>query len=332
MKYFARSSTAFVIVGFLSIVSGITSYYAFGTSPKIVVPTNEIELGLVPLGMSSKHELQLTNQGTAALRISSLHSDCGCLRAVVDRDSVSPGEKFTVKIEADGVRLTPRVVQYVRIFSNAPGSPHTLSISHECVPEKLTVQPQQVSFGRIEMNDGPHIRSCRVFSPEDEFHGEVRSSNADVFTAKLAEPGRLEVRFAPKNLCGGIRECIDLVDGDTSVRLPVTAFAVGPLFASPASLVVDGESSVAVTPEAMIKARSEINSLQFGPCSVSPDLQGLMTPSFEITDNGKAGVLRLSFVPSASRSLSSGNRFQFVDLQFSVEERGYRLRLPVELR
>ena len=162
MRLSVRSSSIFVIVAILSVICGVVYYRTFGPSAKIVVPLEPIEFGPIPLGKTSEREVRLTNQGANALRILSLHTDCGCLRAYVDKDFVPAGESFTIHVEADGVRLTPSILQSVRILSNALGSPHILTISHQCVPENLTVHPPQVSFGRIEMDAESHIRSCQV--------------------------------------------------------------------------------------------------------------------------------------------------------------------------
>lgn len=331
MLLFFRRYTARLLAVSLSAVCGVAFYCLFGPSPKIVVPVAPVDVGAIPRGMSAEREIRLTNEGTATLRIQSVRTDCGCLRAFVDRDFVPAGDSFTVHIEADGVRLAPSIHQTVRIFSNAPGSPHLLTVSHSCVPENLTVYPPQVSFGRIDMNAGSHVRSCQLFSPNDKFVWKITTSSEELVAARLRDLNLLEVSLATVDLCGGIREWIELEDGTTSARLPITASVVGPVFASPSSLVVYENNTGIDAPEAVIKVRSGFEDVVFRGCTVSPQLQGQISATLDSLKNQDDLVLRLRIDSSVSRSMSLGRHWHFVDLEFSFEEHDYRFRLPVEI-
>jgi len=321
------------VVSVTALCSGVGFFFFIQPTPRLNVPAEAVDLGRIPLGSSSHHELHLKNDGGTGLSIHAVHSDCGCLRAFIDRDFVPSGGVLRLKVEADGVRVSQSVLQQIRIMSDAPGSPHIIKVHHQCVPERLTFLPAQMGFGRVESDGGAVSLDCRVSGPEGAVAGKLEASDPALLAAELIEPGRIRVQLTPSNVCGGVRELINLNDGTAIFRLPVSAFIVGPVFASPASLRVSASVSDPILErlEAAINVRSEKRTMLLRGCRLSPELDGKMKAKLVSNSSTQSKVV-LEHILGASRSLSTSTEYQSVEVLLTVEGTDYRLRIPVEVR
>jgi hypothetical protein len=95
-----------------------------GASPRIVVEPATRDLGEVlqqPLAVS----YTVRNQGDAPLRVERITTSCGCTEAVIDQDTIPPGESTQLRVTLDPTEddLSGDQVRVIYIRSNDPKTP-----------------------------------------------------------------------------------------------------------------------------------------------------------------------------------------------------------------
>ena len=93
-------------------------------SPRIVVDPATRDLGEVlqqPLNVS----FTVRNQGDAPLRVERVTSSCGCTEAVIDQDTIPPGESTQLRVTLDPTEdnLSGDQVRVIYLRSNDPETP-----------------------------------------------------------------------------------------------------------------------------------------------------------------------------------------------------------------
>lgn len=98
--------------------------------PQISLEANNFNFGEVVNGDILTRDLLVRNDGDAPLIISAVTTSCGCTKASLDDDTISPGEQATLHIEFDsgahGPELTGVLKRQIFITSNDIKNPEVI--------------------------------------------------------------------------------------------------------------------------------------------------------------------------------------------------------------
>lgn len=107
------------------------------SKPQIKIDQNTFDFGQLQEGVKVEHVFNLTNEGTALLRIGKLRTNCECTVATVKNAKLKPGESTELKVVMDTTMKIRDTEKTVKISSNDPDHPSiTVSIIAFIDPHK----------------------------------------------------------------------------------------------------------------------------------------------------------------------------------------------------
>jgi hypothetical protein len=103
------------------------------------------------VGMANvRHAFSFKNSGGAELVLGEIKTTCGCTVATLPKTRMAPGEQSAVEVVLS-LTSAGEVAKSILVYSNAPGSPHQLTIAANYHPTKyFQVTPEVLSMGVIE--------------------------------------------------------------------------------------------------------------------------------------------------------------------------------------
>jgi len=135
----------------LIIVSILTSN-ALLTQPKINIINPNVDFGTVNYIQNIVTErIDITNEGTDTLKITSVKADCGCIVTDIIEKNVRPGDTTTIIAKLYLVSLTGQVTKGINVFSNDPLFPHKRINLTAYVFRRFEVTPKYLVFDRVKL-------------------------------------------------------------------------------------------------------------------------------------------------------------------------------------
>jgi hypothetical protein len=119
-----------------------------GVEPGFSVAPTSIAFGNVVVGMSKQDSVTVTNTGTSTLTISSVTSDNGEFSVTPTGGSIPPAgsQKFYITFSPTNTGAESGNITFTH---DAPGSPHSVSVSGTGVQAGFSVDPTSVAFGNV---------------------------------------------------------------------------------------------------------------------------------------------------------------------------------------
>ena len=109
------------------------------SQPKLVLDTQNIDLGQVYNGEIVKARIVLKNGGSAPLKIVRVNTSCGCTTVKEPKSDIPPGKSDVVEVEFNSSGFRGKAVKYVYVETNDPDNQYasvtlTANIREELEP------------------------------------------------------------------------------------------------------------------------------------------------------------------------------------------------------
>lgn len=123
-----------------------------GAQPKLSIEKNEIDLGVVYSGSTTKTSISLKNVGKDPLKILSVRTSCGCTKVKDPKPILAPGESDVLVVEFNSSGFRGRLDKFINIESNDPVNQYASITVVADVREEL--QPTN-NFSLLWLGDVP---------------------------------------------------------------------------------------------------------------------------------------------------------------------------------
>ena len=152
-----------------------------GSAPKLVVPEPEYDFGKMDNSEMVEHGFLIRNEGGSLLKIESVRASCGCTTTALKKKELEPGEELIIQANTNLKGRQGPQTKAITIFSNDPENPnYRLTIKGEAIAS-ISLDPMNVSFGRIE-DDEPREATVTIKSNKEDVNFTVRSAEVDGMT------------------------------------------------------------------------------------------------------------------------------------------------------
>lgn len=212
------------IVMFLTVVLCLVFVLGATAEPELT-PENDgkIQLGITTEGQLKKGSFTVTNSGDSRLKIEHYMVNCTCLEITssLDKD-LDPGEYEKFKFVFDTTGLgNKESKKEVIIFSNAPNSPHRISISTRVKPRTSYQKgPEEIIDGfslLVDVRSPEKFKSGHILGamnvPEEDFSDWAKTLPEGITVYVYSQEGKIsnslieklgsELQFELKSLVGG---------------------------------------------------------------------------------------------------------------------------------
>ena len=310
-----------------------------------LVCTNEFwDFGRQPNTNCVEHVFELANEGTAELKITRVHTTCGCTAARTGTDRVAPGGKTAVTVQFNLAGRTGAQHKSIYIDSNDPQNPIVrLEVTGEAVGTagnhgagtvtvnawdgRARVQPGRVDFGRVKagaITEGEIL--LRGTSSNDVVTVvDIVTGNTGLTTRVERGAGecRVVLRLAPGVDLGPGAATVAIRTSHPdlkTVNVPVTWLAEGDLYAIPEEVTVVAVSGLthAATRYVAIRSRSgksfRLAAVDVGPHGGMVELSAL--------SGGTGVLLKLSGLTAVTNGISRSIAVRVDD--------GFGLTIPIK--
>jgi hypothetical protein len=172
-------------------------------APVLTVEKPERNLGRIESNKEIREKFILKNPGDEPLKITDVHSSCGCTSAYVDSRSINPGAETFVELLFDPKGMSGKQVARVVLTTNSSQTPSITLLVEADVIKRVEIIPEQAFFPQTP-GDKPLTTSAQVISSDAEpFKILSVTSSADWLTAS-AEPvdaakGQYKINLSAKS-------------------------------------------------------------------------------------------------------------------------------------
>jgi len=113
------------LIYLMALALGTTSCFPFGFKPKSAEPKLEVDaaqhdFGSIPATDTVQTVFKVKNSGGKTLEISRIQTSCGCTAAMMDSQSLKPGESSRLKVTFDPRGKSGRQARTLWLFTNDP--------------------------------------------------------------------------------------------------------------------------------------------------------------------------------------------------------------------
>ena len=143
------------------IVTVLWSTVSFGQPKLEIVGDQNISFGNVYSGTMVSREMKLKNTGTEILKISELHTFCGCTHASISSMMIQPNEIATLTVGFDSKGFLGKVSKAFNINSNDASIPSKSVIFTANVYKTMVATPEFLYFGRVKL-DSTTIKIVKI--------------------------------------------------------------------------------------------------------------------------------------------------------------------------
>jgi len=164
-----------------------------GGQPKLVLSQEHWDFGTILHPQKAELTLELTNAGTAELRITDIKSSCSCTVAQPDKRVLAPGESTSLKIVYDSKNKQGKVQAQVVLHSNDPANPQQTFEVTGVVQRVVEVTPLHGLMFRVLDPDQPRWQEVTLVNTQpDPMQPRLGTLTSPQFSAELKEiePGR----------------------------------------------------------------------------------------------------------------------------------------------
>jgi hypothetical protein len=117
--------------------------------PRIVIPEAEWNFGEISQGERVRHTFAIENKGNAPLHISKVVAACGCTAALMESDTVAPGEEGKLQVEFDSTGFSGEKFKSIRLFTNDPKESIAMVSLQGFIEPDIFIEPKRVLFGEV---------------------------------------------------------------------------------------------------------------------------------------------------------------------------------------
>lgn len=239
MKRFrAGRKTAFF--AFLALALSLAGQTGAAKQPKIKFKETAFDFGKVKQGVALSHEFVFNNEGEAPLKIRNISTTCGCMAALVSKDTVAPGKEGKISVKFDTRGYGGQVAKQVFVESNDPADPQTMlevKVDIEVPPSpKIDIEPYNFDIGLEVEGEDIKARMKVMNRGEMELRLEFSHRNASFFLDGKPAPSplkvaagkslELEIRIPAEGRTGMLREYI-LIKSNDPVRSTLSFYLSG---------------------------------------------------------------------------------------------------------
>ena len=231
-----------------------------GAGPKVVPVEPVQDFGKLTAGDKATHAFTLRNDGTAALLLREVRSDCACAATSYD-EAIAPGAAGEVRVALDTTDLTGPLSRTITVLTNDPATPSiSLTIKAEIQPA-LVMRPgyaryiyvQQEVPGRIVQilyaGDGADFNVLSVKPPYPHLTASFREATAEERRPEgKGKQWRVETVLSPDAPVGPLADWVEITTDhprQKTVRLAVSGF-VRPVIAVTPPNVDLGPRNIAI--------------------------------------------------------------------------------------
>ncbi len=216
-------------------------------APKIELSEPEWNFGTVWYNTPLKHDVMVTNTGTAPLRITRIKTSCGCTASKLDQTEIAPGESVPMTVTYDSTKLRQRVGTTVTITSNDPAKPVTIYRIKGEVKPCYTMDPVGgVTFGQV-MRKSTETRTVKIQNVfEEKMFLKLEDFKNEAYTLELREiePGmRYELIASTKPpLKAGNSRAVAVLTSNLErvpeIKVPIRSYVVPRVSVTPRTIYI----------------------------------------------------------------------------------------------
>lgn len=215
-------------------------------APIAVCEESEYFFGAVPNTETISHDFILTNDGVSPLHISAVRTDCGCVLARLDNDTLAPGESVTLKAKFGLKGRSGKQMRRIIIESNDPEQPRlVLALVGEALAQ-MEIVPDRIYWGNIHLAAVAE-KSCEIrFSEGDESYINSVIAPDPAFVTELisVKPRRvykLVIRTVPPLRPGSFQSTVRLLTDHPRFKIleiPMQGRIVGDIYTIPGEMII----------------------------------------------------------------------------------------------
>lgn len=182
---------------FLSFLCTMTA-----TAQRLTVNKRVVDVGRTGYEVPVTATFELRNRGSKTLLINEVKPDCGCTQASVVKNSIAPGERFTIRLTYDARQLG-HFTKQVAIYSNATQKPVVLAMKGVVLPDVvdysnrypydmngLLASLHSVEFDDVKKGEHPEVEISLLNNTEEVMQPNVL--HLPPYLTALAMPETLE--------------------------------------------------------------------------------------------------------------------------------------------
>ena len=111
------------------------------------------EFGTILQGDKVHHAFTFRNNGDAPLNINKIRSSCGCTAVTSTASVIQPQGKGQINATFDSTNFSGKIHKTISVDTNDPRSPSTTLTLSGKVKDIITVNPKQLSLGKLRINE-----------------------------------------------------------------------------------------------------------------------------------------------------------------------------------
>jgi hypothetical protein len=161
---------------------------AVHADPKVGVPNDKIDLGVMRVGQDREAVFEIENRGDAPLLIFEVEPGCSCTATEYDRE-IQPGDSGQIRARLTTSDLSGPVTKGIVVTTNDPATPTVVLTLEGTVLTNFELLPQPVIFMRTEP-DGSVVGRMLV-RKQNDVEGAADISklqvSRDIFDAKVSQ-------------------------------------------------------------------------------------------------------------------------------------------------
>ncbi|MFZ5979542.1 MAG: DUF1573 domain-containing protein [Candidatus Zixiibacteriota bacterium] len=185
---------------FVSLLVLISLTGTVGAQPKLTVPTNLFNFGYAPQNAKISHGFWLYSTGRDTVQITDVKTGCGCTKAPLERNILSPGDSTCLEIIFSTQRYQHEVSKTTRLLTNSgtPSIPVTIVSNVTDRPDStypVVITPYKLNISQF----GEKVRNVMTFTIKNVSPQELKptlvAAPDDIFEITLPEkikPGATE--------------------------------------------------------------------------------------------------------------------------------------------
>lgn len=220
------------------------------SGPKLVVPEDKKDFGMVPKGEPIRHVFILKNMGKADLHVTDVKPSCGCTVPEFDK-VIKPGAEGKVTLTVDTKNFSGPISKTALLMTDDPSMPQmTLFVSANVKPfvEALpygffritALSGESASSEVVLVSDDPEFKPTKVETP-NSFLKATFSPVPEKELIKDKNPNQWKVVLttapdAPEGILGGAVKVATGVKRQPEIEISVSGFVKPAVSVTPVSI------------------------------------------------------------------------------------------------
>lgn len=204
--------------------------FAAKGAPHLEIPQPSYNFKSVLQGQVVKHDFQLKNTGSSDLIIYKVVPGCGCTATKISSKKVPPGGESIISVEFNSTGFNGKKVRAISVETNDPKMPVATLVIEGVVNPEVSVEPNALSFGEIEMGSSNTLEIKITKAAESKATiKEVSSRNNLITVSRIQQTPEYQVyavSLKADGKQGGVRGLINVtLNNRDRTTIPVPFFA-----------------------------------------------------------------------------------------------------------